>query len=415
MHSIPFINQSINRVLAITTYHKLKMITGRVVVPERGSKTFMSTIGHLDDRFDLKFVWEEKGAAFKPQMGNRALMELCIMSSKLAYENPQLIRNIVNRHWKVTFSNSLLFSKFILYSLLSFNLQMHFVDFYDCWNGNFYKPFHYLHSKFILLFLLHPFTDFQKQMSTQVFILCDKPRGANFILISFRGTEPFDADDWSTDFDYSWCEIPNVGKIHMGFLEALGLGNRDDPATFYFNLQRKYTNLINSTNGVHVGANYSSKHNSESLFSGTDSDEDNQSFTSETPHEKTAYDIVRSKLRNLLEEHKDANFIVTGHSLGGALAILFPTVLVVHEEMKIMERLLGVYTFGQPRIGNSQLARFMEPHLDRPIPKYFRVVYCNDIVPRLPYDDKTFLYKHFGECLYYNSHYIEKVGIFIFL
>jgi len=246
-------------------------------------------------------------------------------------------------------------------------------------------------------------------MSTQVFILCDKLKDANLVLVSFRGTEPFDAHDWSTDFDYSWYQIPNVGKIHIGFLEALGLGNRNQPTTFYSNLQEKDTNSAN------VGPNHSSKNNSSSLFSGTDSDEDQPLVPEKTAAEKTAYAIVRSKLRSLLEEHKDAKFIVTGHSLGGALAILFPTVLVVHEETEIMERLLGVYTFGQPRIGNRQLGRFMEPHLDRPVPKYFRVVYCNDIVPRLPYDDKTFLYKHFGQCLYYNSHYIEKVGIFIFL
>lgn len=265
-----------------------------------------------------------------------------------------------------------------------------------------------MNSTFVMPFLtswLHRLIDFQKQMSTQVFILCDKAKDANLILISFRGTEPFDADDWCTDFDYSWYEYPNAGKIHIGFLEALGLGNRDEPSSFYSNLQQKDANLMNSTNGVNVGANYSS---------GIDSDED-QSFTyDKTPQEKTAYDVVRSKLRSLLEEHKDAKFIVTGHSLGGALAILFPTVLVVHKEMEIMERLLGVYTFGQPRIGNRQLGRFMEPHLDRPVPKYFRVVYCNDIVPRLPYDDKTFLYRHFGECLYYNSHYVEKVSIFYF-
>ncbi|CAK8544991.1 unnamed protein product [Lathyrus sativus] len=331
---------------------------GKLVIPQRGSQTFVSTIGHLDARLDLKFLTQGQ---FKPQLRNRDLMDLCIMSSKLAYENPKLVQDIVTSRW-----------------------NMHFVDFYDCWN------------------------DFQKQMSTQVFILCDKAKDANLILISFRGTEPFDADDWCTDFDYSWYEFPDVGKIHIGFLEALGLGNRDEPSTFYSNLQREDTELMNSTNGVRVGANCSSKSNPESLFSSIDSDED-QSFTYEkTPQEKTAYDVVRSKLRSLLQEHKDAKFIVTGHSLGGALAILFPTVLVVHKEMEIMERLLGVYTFGQPRIGNRQLGRFMEPHLDRPVPKYFRVVYCNDIVPRLPYDDKTFLYKHFGECLYYNSHYVEK-------
>ena len=131
----------------------------------------------------------------------------------------------------------------------------------------------------------------------------------------------------------------------------------------------------------------------------------------QTKTKTTAYYIVRNKIKRLLKEHKKAKFIITGNSLGGALAILFPTVLVMLQEMEIIERLLGVYTFGQPRIGNRQLARFLEAHLEKPVPKYFRVVYCSDLVPRLPYDDKTFLYKHFGVCLYYSSLYIEKVYI----
>ncbi|KAM1513041.1 hypothetical protein ACFX1Z_024527 [Malus domestica] len=108
---------------------------------------------------------------------------------------------------------------------------MHFVDFCSCWN------------------------DFRSQMSTNLFILCDKPQDANLISISFRGREPFYANIWSTEFDYSWYEIP---------------------------------------------------------------------------------------------------------ILGGALAILFMSVLVLHEEMKVMQRLLGVYTFGQPRVRDRKLARYMD-------------------------------------------------------
>lgn len=231
--------------------------------------------------------------------------------------------------------------------------------------------------------------EFQKGMCTQVFIFCDNIEDANLIVVSFRGTEPFDADDWSTDFDYSWYEIPNLGKIHMGFLEALGLGSRTEPVTFYNNIQGK---------------------NKKLSYSNVSTNNDPDSKTPLKKDERTAYYIVREKLKVLLNEHKNAKFVVTGHSLGGALAILFPTVLVLHEEMEMMERLMGIYTYGQPRIGNEQLGRFMKAHLQLPIQKYFRVVYCNDLVPRLPYDDKTFLYKHFGVCLYYNSCYIEHVG-----
>lgn len=208
-----------------------------------------------------------------------------------------------------------------------------------------------------------------------MFILCDKPVNADCILISFRGTEPYDADDWSTDFDYSWYEIPELGKLHMGFLEALGLGNRADTQTFRHNLQQKNIRVASAPEMA----------------------------------ELTAYIEVKTKLKDLLEEHKNAKFVVTGHSLGGALAILFPTVLILHEESEMIKRLLGVYTFGQPRIGDAKLGRFIEEQLNKPELRYFRVVYCNDVVPRLPYDDKTFLYKHFGICLYYNSFYTQQV------
>ncbi|PSS18161.1 Lipase [Actinidia chinensis var. chinensis] len=333
------------------------LLFGKVVMPQRGSETFISAIGHLDERINLykSNSLVEGASGLQVEIGNRTVMDLCMMASKLAYENANVVRNVVNLHWK-----------------------MHFVDFYNCWN------------------------DYQKDRSTQVFILCDKPKDANLILISFRGTEPFDANDWSTDFDYSWYEIPKLGKVHMGFLEALGLGNRANTSTFQTLLQVKDAKFT-SLNEVDTTTEPSeSNAESEGLAN------DGEKTVIPEMVEMTAYFVVKSKLKSLLNKHKTAKFIVTGHSLGGALAILFPTVLVLHEERELMQRLAGVYTYGQPRVGNWQLRRFMEAHLEYPDPKYFRVVYCNDLVPRLPYDNRTFLYKHFGECLYYNSLYTEQ-------
>ncbi|KAK4361730.1 hypothetical protein RND71_016971 [Anisodus tanguticus] len=356
------------------------ILHGKVVMPRRGSETFISAIGHLDGRIKLyksETLTKEIGEPDFWQkivqlgLGHRALMDLCMMASKLAYENAKVVKNVVNLHW-----------------------EMHFVDFFNCWN------------------------DFEKELSTQVFILCDKTKDANLIVISFRGTEPFDADDWITDFDYSWYEIPKLGKVHMGFLEALGLGSRAKASTFHEQLfvnNLKFTKLENDTT---IAPSESSE--SSTTFSDSDAHSvSGQSSDSERPTdtgtkfkldmpERTAYYVVRSKLKRLLKEHKNAKFVVTGHSLGGALAILFPTVLVLHEDMDVMERLLGIYTYGQPRVGNRQTGRFMEAHLEHPVPKYFRVVYCNDLVPRLPYDNKTFLFKHFGICQYYNSLYVEQ-------
>jgi hypothetical protein len=76
-----------------------------------------------------------------------------------------------------------------------------------------------------------------------------------------------------------------------------------------------------------------------------------------------------------------------------------------------MENLLAVYTFGQPRIGDKEFGEFMNMKLNKPVTRYLRVVYCNNLFPRMPYDGKLFMFKHFGVCLYYNSCYKEKVLI----
>lgn len=48
------------------------------------------------------------------------------------------------------------------------------------------------------------FLGYQKQKSTEVIIIKDTSTYPNLIVVSFRGTDPFDADDWCTDFDLSW-------------------------------------------------------------------------------------------------------------------------------------------------------------------------------------------------------------------
>lgn len=62
-----------------------------------------------------------------------------------------------------------------------------------------------------------------------------------------------------------------------------------------------------------------------------------------------------------------------GHSLGGALAGLIGStgagVSWGDPEMYVMQRLLGVYTFAQPMIGDCQLGRYIEAHSNNPVPK----------------------------------------------
>jgi hypothetical protein len=120
-----------------------------------------------------------------------------------------------------------------------------------------------------------------------------------------------------------------------------------------------------------------------------------------------AYDDVTKVVRRLLAEHPGAKIYVTGHSLGGALAALYTGMLYYNGETEIAPKVAAVYTFGQPRVGDAQFAKYMEEKL--PNPRYFRVVYCNDLVPRIPFDDELFAFKHFGLCFYYTSRYKGRV------
>lgn len=185
------------------------------------------------------------------------------------------------------------------------------------------------------------------------------------IIVAFRGTEPFDADAWCADFDISWYKLQGIGKVHSGFMKALGL---QKGKSWPQQVQQRH-------------------------------DDDHQ----------LAYYAIRENLRKKFLINNRTKFIVTGHSLGGALAVLFPAILALHNEKSILERLEAVYTFGQPRVGNDKFGQFMKGKFKEFGVKYYRFVYSDDIVPRVPFDNSTLMFKHFGKCIYFDSLYQGKV------
>lgn len=251
---------------------------------------------------------------------------------------------------------------------------MEFLGLYDFWNGkdqlNYYE---FLRDGITSSDDRSCRTEFLEKAATQAFMLREKNLDRDTIVVSFRGTEPFNSDDWCSDFDVSWYELPGMGKIHSGFMKALGLQK---------NLG--WPKEISSDSG---------DGNCRKL--------------------PTAYYFLREKLRALLHEDSRAKYILTGHSLGGALAVLFTAILGLHKEAELLERLNGVYTFGQPRVGDGEFGKFMQKIMRQHGIGHYRFVYGNDMVPRLPYDNSTFSFKHFGECRYYNYHYEEQVSVYL--
>ncbi|KAL1207749.1 Triacylglycerol lipase OBL1 [Cardamine amara subsp. amara] len=285
----------------------LNLLTGKLVKPDESSATYTSFIGCSDRRVDLDEKINVGTIEYRSM--------LSIMASKISYENKPFITSVVKNTWKMSFEG--------------------YYDFYNV---------------------------YQEETLTQAFICKTSSINPNLVVVSFRGTEPFSAEDWCTDLDVSWYEMKNVGKVHAGFSRALGLQKIGWPKEI-----------------ITLGHQY-------------------------------AYYTIRQKLRDMLAKDKSLKFILTGHSLGGAMAALFPAILAIHGEDELLDRLEGVYTFGQPRVGDEDFAEFMNGVVKKHGIEYERFVYNNDVVPRVPFDDKIlFSYKHYGSCNYFNSLYKGKV------
>lgn len=90
----------------------------------------------------------------------------------------------------------------------------------------------------------------------------------------------------------------------------------------------------------------------------------------------TAYEDVRKDVEKVINENKGKKIWLTGHSLGGAMAVVCGVQL---KKAKMVDP--QIITYGQPRVGNNQTALW----IDRKFPKsYQRIVNDNDVVPTLP-------------------------------
>ena len=137
----------------------------------------------------------------------------------------------------------------------------------------------------------------------------------HYLVLAFRGTEK-KTSDWLTD---ARC-VPTVEgntKVHKGFLEAFA--------------KKK------STAGKTV------KDTVEEILDQADAKDD---------------------------KGEPLPLFITGHSLGGALALLATKMVAPNVDG-------ACYTFGAPRVGNYEYFRFIKTPV-------FRIVNSSDIVPRVP-------------------------------
>ena len=113
-----------------------------------------------------------------------------------------------------------------------------------------------------------------------------------------------------------------------------------------------------------------------------------------------ALQILRPNDLVQASSNSTTRFIITGHSLGGALASLFS--LYMKDQLKWDNPRISLITFGQPRVGDSNYAsahdKFISPN------QKLRLVYRYDIIPHLPSSDITRYRHHSREVWIFKTH-----------
>jgi triacylglycerol lipase len=111
-------------------------------------------------------------------------------------------------------------------------------------------------------------------------------------------------------------------------------------------------------------------------------------YTIRDPLFATVLRLLKSKSRPVY---------ITGHSLGGALAVMATAELANHDEAEVRDSIAACYTFGCPKAGDRSFDQYVK------VPLY-RITNGVDLVPAVPPIFSG--YKHVGD-----TRYFGKIGI----
>jgi hypothetical protein len=183
------------------------------------------------------------------------------------------------------------------------------------------------------------------------------------VILCFRGSEPQNAVNWMTDVSARQQALYSEGYVHAGFHRALVvlwpmLRPLIEAASKGQNICAAAASTVEPTLGITCVSTTSEQ--------------------SEQQPQKISLDADSDSAAQLA-------FYLCGHSLGGALAALAGAYLYMNHPMvrglKLLDHLRGVYTYGQPMIGDSIFAARFHDSLGKNL---FRHVFKRDIVPHMP-------------------------------
>jgi hypothetical protein len=159
-------------------------------------------------------------------------------------------------------------------------------------------------------------------------------RSGSIGVLCFRGTEPSNAINFLTDVNVNPKDFFSMGHIHGGFHRNL--------RAVWGDVAEQIQDAIDDTN----------------------------------------------------EQRRLRALYITGHSLGAAMAVVAAATIYGDEAFAHWRPLVrGIYTYGQPMVGDNEFAKSCEPRFGEML---FRHVYEHDVVARMP-PLSTGRFKHFGK------------------
>ena len=115
-----------------------------------------------------------------------------------------------------------------------------------------------------------------------------------------------------------------------------------------------------------------------------------------------------NSIQKIHRNNNKYNISITGHSLGGGLASLFSFVLLAYGYESSIS---GVYTYGQPLVGNRRYAEILNNKLGNRIHRW---VNHSDIVTRIPVIELPSIAIYYDRILYHHRlrlfNIIYKIG-----
>ncbi|KAG8824039.1 hypothetical protein FRC17_009190 [Serendipita sp. 399] len=233
-----------------------------------------------------------------------------------------------------------------------------------------------------------PVSELNSASSAYAAIFWDKT--SNWVVLAFKGTSPFEFDEWLTDFDitrvHAGHRLPGYEMVHRGFKNRLFPENHD--------------NLGGSGAGAGGGDERFGKKGMAAY---------------RTPYETimAALKVVTNDLMSRTD--KDINVWFTGHSLGCAIATLtYTRALLNLDGLHPRVQLCDAYLYGAPVVCDMASARIFNDYMERRrqegktgrIRSIWRVCNNSDAVttllpmlgddPLYPHTTSLFAYAHLG-------------------